>query len=98
MKRPPTRCQDLLVAVGVTGWCGGWCRGQKKLPMSHKDSVVVVGCMVGAENTNTHLCIRAQGQQDPGYLIWPLLAMAPSWDPTSSGVKGTSPINRSCNL
>ena len=50
MERPPMRCWDLLVAVVVTGWCGGWCRGQKKPSMSHKDLlVVVVGCMVGAD-------------------------------------------------
>ena len=74
---------------------------KKKPPMSHKDSLVaVVGCVVGAENhdTDTQLCIRAQGQQDPGYPIWPLLAMALSQDPTSPGVKRTSSINRTCNF
>ena len=42
--------------VGGSGchWViGGWCRGQKKTPTSHKDLLeVVVGSMVGAENTN----------------------------------------------
>ena len=85
--------------IGGSGWWGGWCRGQKNPPTSHKYLLVaVVGCKVGAQNTDAQPCIRVQGRQDPEYPIWPLLAMAPSRDPTSLGVKRTSPINRTCNL
>ena len=43
---------------------------------------------------------RAQGltEQDPGYQVRGLPAMAPSRDPGVSRVKRTSPINRTCNL
>ena len=72
---------------------------KKNPPTSHKDSLVaVVGCEVGAQNTDMQPCIRAQGRQDPEYPIRPLPAMAPSRDPASPGVKRTSPINRTCNL
>ena len=71
---------------------------KKNPPTSHKDSLVaVVGCKVGAQNTDTQPCIRVQGRQDPEYLMQPLPAMAPLWDPTSPGVKRTSPINRTYN-
>ena len=43
-----------LVGGGGCHWViGGWCRGQKKTPTSHKNSLeAVVGSVVGAENTN----------------------------------------------
>ena len=86
--------RDSLVAVGDEV---DDAEAKKNPPTSHKDVLVaVVGCEVGAQNTDMQLCIRAQGWQDPEYPIRPLLAMAPSQDPASPGVKRTSPINRTC--